>query len=233
MSTDRETSRIVRSWLEDGVTALPDRVLDAVLDEVPATPQRRSWWPTRRIAQVNKFVPVAIAAAAVLVVAVIGYNMLPGPGGPGGQPTAVPTVQPTLAPLAAGSFKSHGAQIELEVAGEGANVTGSMTVVDEGGDQAGRFTVELACSGTTADGLMVIGGSVTASTNYDEYAPMGSHVAIVIKRGTPAQASFSFEHPDPPEASCVPFLEKIPDVGEPGYEPHDLEPIEGTVDLRP
>ena len=51
MSTDRDTTRIVRSWLEEGVTALPDRVLDAVLDQVPATPQRRSWWPARRFTQ--------------------------------------------------------------------------------------------------------------------------------------------------------------------------------------
>ena len=28
MSTDRETTRAVRSWLDDGVTKLPDRVLD-------------------------------------------------------------------------------------------------------------------------------------------------------------------------------------------------------------
>ena len=45
MSTDRDTTRIVRSWLEEGATALPDRVLDAVLDQVPTTPQRRSRWP--------------------------------------------------------------------------------------------------------------------------------------------------------------------------------------------
>ena len=45
MSTDRETTRIVRSWLEEGATALPDRVLDAVLDQVPATRQRRARWP--------------------------------------------------------------------------------------------------------------------------------------------------------------------------------------------
>ena len=42
MSTDRDVTRIVRSWLEEGVTALPDRVLDAVLDQLPATPQRRA-----------------------------------------------------------------------------------------------------------------------------------------------------------------------------------------------
>ena len=51
MSTDRDTTRIVRSWLEEGATALPDRVLDAVLDQVPATSQRRSWWPAWRFAR--------------------------------------------------------------------------------------------------------------------------------------------------------------------------------------
>ena len=53
MSTDRDVTRIVRSWLEEGATALPDRVLDAVLDQLPATPQRRAWWPARRFREMN------------------------------------------------------------------------------------------------------------------------------------------------------------------------------------
>ena len=48
MSTDRDVERIVRSWMDEGVTALPDRVLDAVLDQLPATPQRRAGWLARR-----------------------------------------------------------------------------------------------------------------------------------------------------------------------------------------
>jgi hypothetical protein len=100
MSTDRDTTRIVRSWLEEGATALPDRVLDAVLDRVPATPQRRSWWPSRRIAHMNP-VRIAIAAAAVVVVAIVGYNLLPRSGGNvGGQPTPVPSPTPTPGPTA-------------------------------------------------------------------------------------------------------------------------------------
>ena len=84
MSTDRDTTRIVRSWLEEGVTALPDRVLDTVLDQVPATPQRRSWRPTWRFVPMNTYSKLAIAAAAVVVVAVLGYNLFPrvGVGGP-------------------------------------------------------------------------------------------------------------------------------------------------------
>jgi hypothetical protein len=102
MSTDRDTTRIVRSWLEEGVTALPDRVLDAVLDQVPATPQRRSWWPARRFASVNTYAKVAIALAAVVVVAVVGYNLLPRSGVVGGLPTSPPPTAspaPSLAPM--------------------------------------------------------------------------------------------------------------------------------------
>jgi hypothetical protein len=60
MSTDRDTTRIVRSWLEEGVTALPDRVLDAVLDQLPATPQRRAAWPVRRLLDMH--IPMRLAA---------------------------------------------------------------------------------------------------------------------------------------------------------------------------
>jgi hypothetical protein len=94
MSTDRDTTRIVRSWLEEGVTALPDRVLDAVLDQVPATSQRRAWWPARRLNEMNAPLKLVIAAAAVIVVALVGINLLPREGGfagPGPSPTPNPT----------------------------------------------------------------------------------------------------------------------------------------------
>jgi hypothetical protein len=107
MSSDRDTTRVVRSWLEEGVTALPDRVLDSVLDQVPATPQRRSMWPPRRFAHVNTYAKLAIAAAAVVVAAVVGYNLLPRSGGVGGVPTSPPATAspaPTTAPMPSGSM---------------------------------------------------------------------------------------------------------------------------------
>ena len=103
MSTDRDTTRIVRSWLEEGVTALPDRVLDAVLDRVPATSQRRSWWPTWRFAPMNKPVLAGIAAAAVVAVAIVGYNLLPRSGSIGG-PGASPSQAPSPGPIPSGSM---------------------------------------------------------------------------------------------------------------------------------
>jgi len=107
MSADREITRVVRSWLDEGVTMLPDRVLDTVLDHVPTTRQRRSWWPTWRFADMNGYAKFAMAAAAVVVVAVIGYNLLPGYGGVGGVPTSPPPSAgptPTPAPMPSGSM---------------------------------------------------------------------------------------------------------------------------------
>jgi hypothetical protein len=87
MSSDPEITRIVRSWLDEGVTALPDRVLDAVLDQVPATPRRRStWWPAPWSRPTNNSLVVALAGAAVTVaITLIGLGLLVGDrvGGPG------------------------------------------------------------------------------------------------------------------------------------------------------
>ena len=70
MSTDRDVTRIVRSWLEEGVTALPDRVLDEVLGHLPATPQHRPGWSVWRAQRMNNVLKVAVVAAAgILVVA--------------------------------------------------------------------------------------------------------------------------------------------------------------------
>jgi hypothetical protein len=101
MSTDRDVTRIVRSWLEDGATALPDRVLDNVLDQLPTTSQRRAWWPAWRLREMNSVLKFAIAATAVVVVAIVGINLLPGNDGvgvPGPSQTAPPTPSPTLSP---------------------------------------------------------------------------------------------------------------------------------------
>ena len=88
MTNDRDMTRIVRSWLEDGSTAIPDRVLDAVLAELPSTPQRRSWWPLRRFVPMKPFLTIAGAAVAVVLVVVLGSALLPrisGVGAPSGE----------------------------------------------------------------------------------------------------------------------------------------------------
>ena len=103
MNPERDTARIVRSWLENGVTDLPDRVLDPVLDQLPSTPQRRHRWQARRSTRMNATLKIVTAAAAVVVVGVIGLNLLPGSTqqGVGAAPMPAPTA--TTAPTAAPS----------------------------------------------------------------------------------------------------------------------------------
>jgi hypothetical protein len=103
VSTDRDVTRIVRSWLDEGVTQLPDRVLDSVLDQVPMTPQRRApMWAARRFTTMNYTVRIGLAAAAVVVTALIGYQLLSGPnvGDPGPTATPQPTSTPARTPVA-------------------------------------------------------------------------------------------------------------------------------------
>jgi hypothetical protein len=99
MTTERDPrTRIVLSWLREEAHENAERVLLRALDEVDATPQRRSWWPAWRTNQMNKLVTYGLGAAAVVVALVIGTRVL-GPselGGFGNAPSASPP--PTLAP---------------------------------------------------------------------------------------------------------------------------------------
>ena len=96
MSTDRDVTRIVRSWLDEGVTALPDRVLDAVLDQLPATPQRRAGWLARRFPTLSTYARYGLVAAAIVLAAVIGIGIYGNSvGGPGPSQTPSPTPSPS------------------------------------------------------------------------------------------------------------------------------------------
>lgn len=108
MSTDRDTTRIVRSWMDEGLTTLPDRVLDAVLDQIPTTPQRRVFWLARRFPPLNN--TRLVIAAGVIVVAAVAYGTsfigrgIGGPPNPSSLPVATPGELPTAAFLEPGSY---------------------------------------------------------------------------------------------------------------------------------
>ena len=144
MSADRDVTRIVRSWMEEGVTALPDRVLDNVLDRLPATPQRRSWWPARRFQPMNTALRIAIAAAAVLVVAVIGIAFLPRSdnsiGGPGSTASPTPTASLTPSPIPLPSV--------------GSLDPGTYSIDDRGITQATHFIFTVPAGWATGDGFV-------------------------------------------------------------------------------
>ena len=97
--SDIDFDRTARLWLQDGPSQLADRVLEAALDEIHVTRQRRVWGPARRFPSMGNAIRLA-AVAAVLVVAVAGINLfLPGDGGFGSlqpSPTSLPTPRGTL-----------------------------------------------------------------------------------------------------------------------------------------
>ncbi len=157
--------------------------------------------------------------AAVLLVAV-GCQSQPGTGG-GGQPTNALSPSPTV--LASGTFRfpPMDADVVLDAAGGGSDVTGTMTVSGE----AMSFTTDLECALTAEDGRILIGGNTTESTFAE--APTGTRTAIVLKPGSPVQAVFAWQGTDPAQPSCTAFLEGM------SSGTTELAPIEGTVELGP
>ena len=222
MTTERDQrTRTVLSWLREDLHENAERVLLLALDEVETTPQRRSWWPARRFSSMNTYAKAIALAAAVLVVAVVGYRFLPGNGGVGGQPTIAPSPTPSL--LARGTFIVQGFSTTLDATGSGSNVSGSMSTTG-----TGTFTTDLECE-RTINGLRWIGGDVTASSY--SAAPKGTRAAILLQPGSPVRGIFVFQMNDPDSASCQAFFDDMLALGEDINA--GLEPIIGTVELAP
>ena len=136
MTTNKEMERIVRSWLEPGLTTMTDDVLDPVLDQLPATPQRRPWWPARRIAHMSAFAKFAMAAAAVVVVAVVGYNLLGAAGsgqvGGGPSPSAEPSSSPPpLAPTTRHAHRRRAISLDVPCRGRLVHASGRVCPVEQ------------------------------------------------------------------------------------------------------
>ena len=92
MSTDRDLTPVVRSWLHEDAHEDAGRVLNAVLDQIDITPQRRAPWLVRRLPSMNRSVGIGLAALAVLIVALISIRALSlhSVGGPSLSETASP-----------------------------------------------------------------------------------------------------------------------------------------------
>ena len=102
MSSDRDpTTRIVRLWLEDGATTLPDRVLERVLANLPATPQHRAYRPVWRFPSMPNAFKVALTAAVLVAVIATGVLVRSPQAGVGGaleQVSPSPVVCQSRAP---------------------------------------------------------------------------------------------------------------------------------------
>ena len=173
MSTDRDLNRIVRSWLDEGATSLPDRVLDAVLDQVPATPQRRPSWLARRTPTMNNTVRFALAAATVVAVALIGYQLLIGPnvGGPGPAPSLTPAAssEPTASAIPALNGQAPLDPGQYRVTGTGLPI-GITVTVPEGWGASGNWVL-IGPNGNDLPNGMAIRFYAVQNLYLDPYAP--------------------------------------------------------------
>lgn len=140
---------------------------------------------------------------------------------PTASPVATLASSSSPAVLARGTFQNKGATVELDATGSGSSVHGHMTM--SASDYS--LTVELECA-RTFDAFLLIGGDVTQSTLGS--VPVGTRVAMVIKRGSPLQAHPDFENPDPPEATCMAYLEEIDEA----RASDQLDPI-SDIELGP
>jgi hypothetical protein len=98
MNARPDLEREVTDWLNDeAVTAGSDRVLAAALVRVSGVGQERTPRLPRSI-EMPTYAKLALGVAAVVVVAVVGINLLPGRGGGIGGSTPTPSPSPGASP---------------------------------------------------------------------------------------------------------------------------------------
>lgn len=106
MTQHSDIERLLDHWFKDGPDQAPDRVVEIVTDRIERQSQRPAWRLHWRPFPMNAYAKIAVAAAAILIVALVGYNLLPGSstgvGGPAPSPSALPTATPTSTPAATG-----------------------------------------------------------------------------------------------------------------------------------
>jgi RNA polymerase sigma-70 factor (ECF subfamily) len=146
--TEPQVNGLLRSFLREDWHEDANRVASMVLDELDATPQRRSWGPAWRTPTMNKFLAIGLGAAAVVAVLLIGSNLLgSGSPDPGGEPPASvapseaePSVEPSAAAgLPVGSsytLSTEGLLVEATIPAPGWSANEDLLLVKNGNSAA-------------------------------------------------------------------------------------------------
>ena len=105
MTTEHDPrTRTVVSWLREDGHENAERVLLSAMNEIDHTRQRRSMWPAWRFSDMNAFAKLIAATGAVVVVAVVGFTLIPrGGSGTGPPPSPTPSMSPSPSPSPAPS----------------------------------------------------------------------------------------------------------------------------------
>lgn len=107
MTVDRDLERLLDTWLADGPSVAPDRVLDAVADRIDRQGQRPAWrlqpWRFPTMSTPLRF---AVAVGALFVAALAGGLLFLGGGGQ--SPTRTPSSTPIASSPPASAFACAG-----------------------------------------------------------------------------------------------------------------------------
>ena len=79
MTPERDIERILEAWMAQGSSRMPDRLFDAVVDQVERVPQRRGWRSAPRFPSMQTMLKLTVAAVFALVVGIAGVGFLSGP----------------------------------------------------------------------------------------------------------------------------------------------------------
>jgi len=101
MTPRRDPDRLIHDFLMEGQTELEDQVYDAVRARIDTTRQRAviGSWTTPGM---NRYIKVGLAAAAVVIIAVVGFQLLGGSNVGSPAPTQTPGPTATPDPRTAG-----------------------------------------------------------------------------------------------------------------------------------
>jgi hypothetical protein len=150
MTTSRDPDRLIRSYIKDdqvvGPSEVPDHVYSAIRDGIEHTRQRAVLGSVGVPVMNNNILRVGLAVAAVVVIAIIAINLLPGTPPPGSGPTPTPSVSPSEEPstsAAAGlpvgssvTLSSEGLLVEATIPAPGWSRNEDLLLVKNGNSAA-------------------------------------------------------------------------------------------------
>jgi hypothetical protein len=162
----------------------------------------------------NTYAKLIAGAAAVLLVAVAGYQLIPRTSGPGvGGSAPVSTPNPFGGTV---HYQMDGgpATTKVDAVADGASVSGTAVTTFNGG----THTVQLGCAAQDG-GSWVLGGTVEKTTVPGESA--GAWSAVLVKDGTPLQIGIWLSAPPSEASDCDDWVASIKpaEIGAENFSP--------------